>query len=189
MPDFVIRNALETDLDQITVIYADAVANGTSSYELAPPDRAEMGRRFASLAEGTFPYLVAEDAGRILAYAYAGAFRPRPAYRFVLEDSVYVAPAAKGRGVGTAILRRLIEDATAQGYRQMVAVIGDGRPDSASVRLHRRLGFREAGLLVGTGYKHGRWLDTSFMQLDMNGGRETPPDASSVPEQRYRLSS
>lgn len=186
MSAFILRPATEADLDQITVIYADAVTNGTSSYELAPPSRAEMGERFGALAKGGFPYVVAEEASRILGYAYAGAFRPRPAYRFVVEDSVYVAPNAKGFGVGTALLKRLIEEATAQGYRQMIAVIGDGRADSASVRLHARLGFAETGKLIGTGFKHGRWLDTAFMQLAMNGGKETPPDPASVPERRYQ---
>lgn len=186
MSAFILRPATEADLDQITVIYADAVTNGTSSYELAPPSRAEMGERFGALAKGGFPYVVAEEASRILGYAYAGAFRQRPAYRFVVEDSVYVAPNAKGFGVGTALLKRLIEEATAQGYRQMIAVIGDGRADSASVRLHARLGFAETGKLIGTGFKHGRWLDTAFMQLAMNGGKETPPDPASVPERRYQ---
>jgi L-amino acid N-acyltransferase YncA len=186
MSAFVLRPATEADLDQITVIYADAVTNGTSSYELSPPSRAEMGERFKALAAGDFPYVVAEDAGQILGYAYAGAFRPRPAYRFVVEDSVYVAPEAKGLGVGTALLQRLIDEATAEGYRQMIAVIGDGRADSASVRLHARLGFVEAGKLIGTGFKHGRWLDTAFMQLAMNGGKDTPPDPASVPERRYQ---
>ncbi len=189
MTDLAIRAARESDLDAITAIYADAVENGTSSYELSPPGRAEMGKRFAALAEGRFPYLVAERGGDLLAYAYAGPFRPRPAYRFVLEDSVYVAPHARGQGAGTAVLAALIDAARGQGYRQMIAVIGDGRPDSASVRLHRRLGFRDAGLLTGTGYKHGRWLDTAFMQIELNGGTAQAPDPASEPEKRFRVSS
>lgn len=182
-----VRAATVADIDAIAAIYADAVENGTASYELTPPDRAEMERRFAALVEGGFPYLVAEDGdGTILGYAYAGPFRPRPAYRFIVENSVYVAPQAKGRGVGAALLSRLIDDAAALGFRQMIAVIGDGTPDSPSVRLHARLGFRPASLLEGTGYKHGRWLDTAFMQLAMNGGRDTPPDPASLPERRFR---
>ena len=179
-----IRPVLPADLDAVTAIYRDAVENGTASYELEPPSRAEMERRFESLRG--FPYLVAANGDRILGYAYAGPFRPRPAYRFAVEDSIYVAPAAKGRGVGAALLARLIGEATASGFRQMIAVIGDGRPDSPSVRLHEKLGFRHAGLLAGSGFKHGRWLDTAFMQLAMNGGRDLPPDPGSWPERRFR---
>lgn len=186
MEEPTIRAAAPGDLDAITDIYADAVTNGTASYELEPPGRDEMERRFAALAEGGFPYLVAEASGEILGYAYAGPFRPRPAYRFIVENSVYVAPAAKGRGVGAALMRRLIAETAALGFRQMIAVIGDGSPESPSVRLHARLGFRPAGALEGTGYKHGRWLDTAFMQLTMNGGRDLPPDPDSLPERRFR---
>ena len=125
---------------------------------------------FRRCVDGGFPYIVAEIDGRVAGYAYAGPFRPRPAYRFVVEDSVYIAPDAKGRGLGRALLQRLIEEATRLGFRQMIAVIGDGRPDSASVRLHEALGFRHCGRLEGSGFKHGRWLDTVFMQLAMNGG-------------------
>lgn len=182
----IIRPATAGDLDRITDIYADAVAHGTASYELEPPGRAEMGTRFDTLKAGGFPYLAAEKDGAVLGYAYAGAFRPRPAYRFIVEDSVYVAPEAKGQGVGLKLMQSLIEACRAAGFRQIVAVIGDGRPDSASVRLHEKLGFRHSGRLEGSGYKHGRWLDTVFMQISLNGGASVPPDPESVPERRFR---
>ncbi|MER9329271.1 N-acetyltransferase family protein [Mesorhizobium sp. M0488] len=186
MSNIVIRVATSADLAAITEIYADAVNHGTASYELEPPSRAEMGRRFDSLLAGGFPYLVAEKDGAVLGYAYAGAFRPRPAYRFIVEDSVYVAPAAKGQGVGLELMRSLIAAVGAAGFRQIVAVIGDGRPDSASVRLHEKLGFRHSGRLEGSGYKHGRWLDTVFMQLSLNGGASVPPEPDSLPERKFR---
>ena len=177
MSNVEIRPATRADLDAITEIYADAVTHGTASYELEPPTRAEMAARFEALATGGFPYLVAENAaGGLAGYAYAGPFRPRPAYRFVVENSVYVAPEAKGRGIGRLLLERLIAEAEGLGFRQMIAVVGDGSPDSASVRLHERVGFRHCGRLEGSGYKHGRWLDTVFMQLSMNGGTATAPD-------------
>lgn len=186
MNETTIRPAISADLDAITDIYADAVRNGTASYELEPPTRAEMGARFETLGTGGFPYLVAESAGRVVGYAYAGPFRPRPAYRFVVENSVYVAPDAKGRGVGRLLLERLIAEAEKLGFRQMIAVIGDGHPGSASVKLHERIGFRHSGRLEGSGYKHGRWLDTTFMQLSMNGGTETAPDPDSLPERKFK---
>ncbi|PWK76136.1 GNAT family N-acetyltransferase [Aminobacter sp. AP02] len=181
-----IRHALPDDLDQITRIYADAVLNGTASYELAPPNRAEMGERFEALMDGGYPYLVAERDGAIIGYAYAGPFRARPAYRFIVEDSIYIAPEAKGAGIGKALMQALIDESTALGFRQIVAVIGDGHAESASVRLHERLGFHHTGRMEGSGYKHGRWLDTVFMQLAMNGGNALPPDANSMPERRFR---
>ncbi|RNJ44218.1 GNAT family N-acetyltransferase [Mesorhizobium erdmanii] len=186
MSNIVIRAASAADLDTITEIYAEAVTYGTASYELEPPSRAEMGARFATLIAGGFPYLVAEKDGAVLGYAYAGAFRPRPAYRFIVEDSVYVAPDAKGQGVGLTLMQALIAAAEAAGFRQIVAVIGDGHADSASVRLHEKLGFRHSGRLEGSGYKHGRWLDTVFMQLSLNGGASLPPDPASLPERRFR---
>jgi L-amino acid N-acyltransferase YncA len=184
-----IRSVAETDLDEITAIYADAVVNGTSSYELEPPSRAEMGERCRAIVDRGFPYLVADAGGEVQGYAYAGPFRPRPAYRFIVENSVYVAPHAKGRGVGQALMRALIAEVERLGFRQIVAVIGDGGPDSASVRMHARLGFRDSGRLEGSGFKHGRWLDTTFMQLSLNGGSSLPPDADSMPERRFRTSS
>ena len=181
-----IRPAEDGDLPRITAIYADAVLHGTATYELQPPDETEMRARFGTLRSGGFPYLVAEQDGTILGYAYAGPFRPRPAYRFIVEDSVYVAPEAKGRGVGLALMERLIEATRTLGFRQLVAVIGDGGPQSASVRLHEKLGFVHSGRLDGSGYKHGRWLTTTFMQLAMNGGATTAPDPASWPERSFR---
>ncbi len=181
-----IRAAQTADLGRITEIYADAVANGTASYELEPPTLADMQARFEALKTGGFPYLVAEDDGRVAGYAYAGAFRARPAYRFIVEDSVYIAPEAKGQGVGSQLMQALIEASRSAGFRQIIAVIGDGHSDSASVRLHEKLGFRHAGRLEGSGYKHGRWLDTVFMQLEMNGGAGLPPDPDSLPERNFR---
>jgi L-amino acid N-acyltransferase YncA len=186
MSKITIRAATTDDLDRITDIYADAVTHGAASYELEPPSRAEMGSRFDSLMAGGFPYIVAEaDGGKVLGYAYAGAFRPRPAYRFIVEDSVYVAPEAKGKGIGLTLMQELIEAARVAGFRQIVAVIGDGHANSASVRLHEKLGFHHCGRLEGSGYKHGRWLDTVFMQLSMNGGASVPPDPDSLPEQKF----
>lgn len=181
------RPARPGDLERITEIYSDAVRNGTATYELEPPTLAEMTARFDDLRVQGFPYIVAEDvAGSVVGYAYASSFRPRPAYRFIAEDSIYVAPAAKSRGVGLLLLAALIEEVATLGFRQLVAVIGDGRADSPSVRLHEKLGFRHQGCLQGSGYKQGRWLDTVFMQLALNGGTAFPPDADSWPERRFR---
>ncbi|MEX0954703.1 MAG: N-acetyltransferase family protein [Rhizobiaceae bacterium] len=182
----VLRPARGADITQIAAIYADAVRNGTASYELEPPSESEMASRFEALEKGCFPYLAAQSGGNVVGYAYAGPFRPRPAYRFIVEDSIYISPAARGRGLGELLLRRLIEEATALGFRQMVAVIGDGHPDSPSVRLHRKMGFADSGRLAGSGYKHDRWLDTLFMQLAMNGGDTAPPDPRSLPERKFR---
>lgn len=178
-----IRAATPADLPAITEIYRDAVLNGTATYELEPPSLTEMQVRFEALRARGYPFLVAtDDAGTLLGYAYAGPFRARPAYRFIVEDSIYIAPQAKGRGIGTALMQELIEEVRRLGFRQFVAVIGDGVPHSPSVRLHERLGFHHTGKLEGSGYKHGRWLDTTFMQLEMNGGANEPPDPASWPE-------
>ncbi len=184
-----IRDTTEADLTEITEIYADAVLHGTATYELEPPTLAEMTERYKSLRASSYPYFVAEENGRVLGYAYAGPFRARPAYRFIVEDSIYIAPESKGKGVGKALMLALIEACRADGYRQFVAVIGDGHPDSPSVILHERLGFRHCGALQGSGYKHERWLDTVFMQLDMNGGNVGAPDPKSVPERVYQATS
>ncbi|MBO6717171.1 MAG: N-acetyltransferase [Rhizobiaceae bacterium] len=181
-----LRPAARSDIPSITDIYADAVRNGTASYELEPPSEDEMANRFAALEAGGFPYFVAQSGDAVVGYAYAGPFRPRPAYRFIIEDSIYLSPSSRGLGLGRQLLTRLIEESTALGFRQMIAVIGDGRADSPSVRLHEKMGFRHSGLLEGSGYKHGRWLNTVFMQLAMNGGNALPPDPASLPERRFR---
>jgi L-amino acid N-acyltransferase YncA len=177
MNSVTIRTARASDITRITAIYADAVLHGTASYEIAPPPQAEMAARFEAIIAAGFPWLVAEaEAGTILGYAYASHFRTRPAYRWMVEDSIYVAPDAKGRGLGTRLLSPLIDECTRLGFRQMVAVIGDGAVNVASVRLHAKLGFSHCGSIVGSGFKHGRWLDTVLMQLAMNGGNATLPD-------------
>lgn len=183
----IIRPAVEADLDAITAIYQAAVLTGTATYELEPaPDRAEMLHRFHAITGAEYPYLVAEEAGTIVGYAYAGPFRARAAYRFIVENSVYLAPEAQGRGLGRALMQALIEQCSERGFRQVVAVIGDGSPNSASVKLHTALGFTMCGTMVGSGFKHERWLDTTIMQLPLNGGNTLPPDPQSVPERRYR---
>lgn len=169
-----VRPSSETDLDAITAIYAHAVTHGTASFELDPPDRAEMMRRRAAILEGGYPYLVAEKDGAVLGYAYAGAYRTRPAYRSTVEDSIYVAPSAQGQGVGRLLLTRLIEECEARDFRLMVAVIGD-EESQGSIGLHRSLGFELAGILKGIGYKHGRWLSTVMMQRSIGRGMQEPP--------------
>ena len=169
-----VRPSSETDLDAITAIYAHAVTHGTASFELDPPDRAEMARRRAAILEGGYPYLVAEKDGAVLGYAYAGAYRTRPAYRSTVEDSIYVAPAAQGQGIGRLLLIRLIEECEARDFRLMVAVIGD-EESKGSIGLHRSLGFELAGILKGIGYKHGRWLSTVMMQRSLGRGMQEPP--------------
>ncbi len=187
MPDVAITPATVSDITAITAIYADAVTNGTASYELEPPGEADMAARFKALSEPGYPYLVARTGdGIVVGYAYAGPFRPRRAYRFMVEDSIYLAPSAQGRGIGRLLLARLIEETTARGFRQMAAVIGDGARNLGSVKLHEALGFRHVGQLLGSGFKHGRWLDTIFMQLALNDGADAAPDPDSLPERNFR---
>ncbi|MCB1497173.1 MAG: N-acetyltransferase [Bauldia sp.] len=162
------------DVPAITAIYGDAVLTGTASFEIEPPGEAEMDRRISSLVESGFPVLVAEEAGEVLGYAYAGPYRLRPAYRFTVEDTVYVAASARGRGVGRALLRRLVEDSESLNFRQMVAVIGDSA-HAASIGLHRAEGFALVGTLASVGYKFGRWLDSVLMQRPLGPGDTTSP--------------
>jgi phosphinothricin acetyltransferase len=158
----------------ITAIYRWAVLNGTASFELEPPHAAEMLRRFEAVTQAGLPYLVADVDGQIAGYAYASAYRTRPAYRCTVEDSVYVAPERQRQGVGAALLAALIEACAAKGYRQMIAVIGDSA-QQASIGLHRALGFTLCGTLRAVGFKHGRWLDSVLMQRQLGEGDRTPP--------------
>jgi phosphinothricin acetyltransferase len=174
MPTLSIRPVEARDLAAITQIYAHAVRHGTASFEIEPPDEAEMARRQRALTEGSYPYVVAEADGDVLGYAYAGPYRARPAYRFTVEDSIYVAPAAQRRGTGRALLDRLIADARARGFRQMIAVIGDSA-QTASIALHAAAGFRLIGTIEAVGYKFDRWLDTVLMQCALGEGATTEP--------------
>jgi phosphinothricin acetyltransferase len=177
---FRLRDARLTDLPAIVEIYRDSVLNGTASYEIAPPDQAEMQRRFESITTKGYPYIAAEnEQGLLLGYAYASAFRTRPAYRWLVEDSIYLAPAARGQGVGKALLKELLVRCETLGFRQMVAIIGGASP--ASVGLHRSLGFELTGTLKGTGFKHGKWLDTAIMQASLGEGNEQAPDLGVYP--------
>ena len=169
-----IRASVEADIPAIAAIYARAVTEGTASFELDPPNVEEMARRRAAVLAGGFPYLVAERQGRLAGYAYASAYRTRPAYRFTVEDSVYVAAGQQGQGVGRALLSALIAECEAHDFRLMVAVIGD-RASTASIRLHEALGFDHVGVLEPIGYKHGRWLATVLMQRILGPGATRPP--------------
>jgi phosphinothricin acetyltransferase len=176
-PAATVRSAADADLPAVQAIYAHHVLHGSASFETVPPDLAEMARRHAEITGRGMPYLVAEVGGEILGYAYAGPYRPRAAYRFTLEDSVYVAEGAAGRGVGRLLLDRLIADATALGYRQMLAVIGDSG-NLGSIVLHQRAGFTHLGTLRSVGFKFGRWLDVVLMQRALGTCDAELPEAS-----------
>jgi L-amino acid N-acyltransferase YncA len=174
MPQPIIRPATTADIPAIAAIYGSSVLHGTASFELEPPGEAEMLRRFQAITEAGYPYVVAELDGRLAGYAYANAYRPRPAYRFTVEDSVYIAPDAQGKGIGRVLLASLIDTCTAQGFRLMVAVIGDSA-QHASIRLHRRAGFTFCGTIHSVGYKFGRWLDSVVMELPLGEGDTSAP--------------
>lgn len=171
---FAIRPALDADIPGITAIYAGEVSHGTASFEIDPPDVTEMRRRFAALVAGGYPYFVAAEGERVLGYAYAGPYRPRPAYRFTVENSIYVAAEARGKGVGRALLSALLAKSEELGYRQMIAVIGDSA-NAASIKLHARAGFEMVGTFTAVGWKHGRWLDSVLMQRPLSEGAAQPP--------------
>lgn len=177
---FHIRNAKPLDIVRIAAIYRESVVNGTASYEITPPGVDEMEERFKTITTQGYPYIAAiADDGTLIGYAYASAFRTRPAYRWLVEDSIYLAPEARGQGVGKALLGELLIRCTDLGFRQMVAVIGGASP--ASVAVHRSLGFEMVGTLKGTGFKHGTWLDTVFMQAALGDGTQTAPDLDAYP--------
>ena len=169
-----IRDSLDADIAAIQAIYAHHVTHGLGSFEEVPPTVETMAERRAAVRAQGLPYLVATQNGEILGYAYAGPFRPRPAYRYSLEDSIYVAPAAVGRGIGRRLLEALLARAEAWGARQMVAVIGDAA-NHGSICLHAALGFRMVGVYEAIGYKHGRWVDSVMMQRALGRGAEAAP--------------
>jgi len=171
-----IRPTREVDLPAITAIYEQAVREGTATFELEPPDLAEMTRRYRALTDGGYPYFVALLDRRVAGYAYAGAYRPRPAYRFTVENSIYLDPAIHRRGVGLVLLRHLIAECETRGYRQMIAVIGDSA-NAGSIGMHRACGFQMIGTHPNVGLKFGRWLDTVMMQLALGEGATTIPAA------------
>lgn len=169
-----LRDAVLSDIADIQQLYALEVRDGVATYEYEAPDKAEMARRFQDLRQKGFPFLVAELEGQFAGYAYASSYRTRIGYRWTVEDTVYVVPGVQGRGIGRALLSRLMEDCTALGFRQMVAVIGEPG-NGASVALHEKLGFKTIGIFTGLGRKHGRWLDTVQMQCALGSGNQQAP--------------
>lgn len=170
-----LRVSEDADIAAITAIYAHHVRHGTGSFETEPPDEAEMAARRRGILEKSLPYLVATENNTVVGYAYAGPYRPRHAYRFAVEDSIYVHPAYTGRGIGALLLPALIEACAARGMRQLIACIGDSG-NAASIRLHRRFGFTESGVVRDCGFKFGRWLDVVFMQLALGAGASSDPE-------------
>lgn len=171
----IVRDALPGDAQALADIYGHHVLTGFGTFEEVPPDQQEMAARLQAVTDRGLPYLVAEQAGRVLGFAYASPFRPRAAYRYTVEDSVYVAPEAIGRGVGKAVLEAVLISCEAMGIRQVVAVIGDSG-NAGSIGLHRSLGFTHQGVGRSFGFKHGRWVDIVWMQKALNGGDGTEPD-------------
>lgn len=169
-----IRPSTPADLPAITAVYAWNVGNGTGTFELEPPDLAEMTRRRDDVLAKGLPWLVAERAGTVLGYAYANHFRPRRAYRFCLEDSIYLAEAARGQGVGRVLLAELLARCEAAGARQMLAVIGDSA-NAGSIGVHRALGFEHVGVMKSAGWKFDRWCDVVVMQKALGPGDSSMP--------------
>ena len=174
IPATLLRPSIEADLPAIQAIYAHAVQHGTGTFETDAPDVAEMGRRRTEVLGRGLPFLVAEVDGEVLGYAYANYFRPRLAYRYCLEDSIYLARDAQGKGLGKLLLAELIARCEAAGGRQMLAVIGDAE-NKGSVGLHTALGFEHTGVLKSAGWKFGRWLDVVLMQRTLGPGDTNAP--------------
>ena len=179
-PTLLIRPSSPADLPAITAIYAHHVTHGKGSFELDAPDLDEMTRRRADVLAKGLPHLVASRGAEVLGFAYAGAFRPRPAFRFLAEDSVYIHADHAGQGIGRALLAELLRHCEALGIRQMLAVIGDSA-NAGSIGLHRSLGFEHTGILKASGWKHGQWLDTVFMQKALGAGDSSPASELTLP--------
>lgn len=173
----IIRASRDTDLAAIAAIYGHHVLHGTGTFETTPPTEAEMAARRADVLAKGLPYLVAEEAGRVLGFAYCQWFKPRPAYRFSAEDSIYLHPEAAGRGLGRRLLAELAAQAQAAGIRKLIAVIGDSG-NAGSIGVHRALGFTPAGQFKSCGWKFGRWLDIVLMEKALGEADTTPPEAA-----------
>jgi L-amino acid N-acyltransferase YncA len=172
--NLVIRPSSEADLPAITAIYAHAVLNGTGTFETEAPEQPEIARRRQEVLGRGLPWLVAERGGVVLGYAYANYFRPRLAYRFCLEDSIYLKPDTHGQGIGKLLLAELAARCEALGARQMLAVIGDSQ-NLGSIGVHRSLGFEPTGVIKDAGWKFGRWLDVVMMQKQLGQGADSAP--------------
>lgn len=175
MSELLIRDSRAEDLPAIAEIYAYEVLEGLATFEEVPPSAEELGQRRQGILDMGLPYLVAERAGRVLGYAYAGLYRARPAYRNTIEDSVYVSETARGQGIGRALLAELVARCETGTSRQMIAVIGNSA-NRGSIELHRALGFEEIGTLRAVGFKLGQWVDTVYMQRALGDGSATPQD-------------
>jgi L-amino acid N-acyltransferase YncA len=170
-----IRPSRDEDVARITAIYAHHVLHGTGTFETTPPTEADMAARRADVLAKGLPYLVAEDGGELLGFAYCQWFKPRPAYRFSAEDSIYLHPGAAGKGIGKQLLAALAEQAEAVGIRKLIAVIGDSG-NAGSIGVHRALGFTPVGQFTSCGWKFGRWLDIVLMEKSLGAGNTTPPE-------------
>jgi L-amino acid N-acyltransferase YncA len=170
----VVRDARDADLVAVQAIYAHHVLHGLATFEEVPPTVEELAARRASVIDLGLPYLVAEQAGAVVGYCYATSYRPRPAYRYTVEDSVYIADGLAGRGIGVALLAELIARCEVGPWRQMIAIIGDS-DNAGSIALHRRLGFAHVGTLRSVGFKFGRWVDSVVMQRALGSGDAARP--------------
>lgn len=170
----VVRDSIESDVATVQAIYAHYVLSGLATFEETPPTPDEMAARRATLVAAGMPYLVATLDERVVGYSYVTPYRGRPAYRYTVENSVYIDNAYRGRGLGRLLLSTLIARCEAGPWRQMIAVIADGA-NTGSTALHEKLGFRHVGTLEGVGFKFGRWVETAIMQREINTGSRTPP--------------
>lgn len=171
-----VRDATAADIPYIQQIYAHHVLSSTTTFEEVPPTEQEMLQRMEKVREYQLPWLVAEQQGRILGYCYAGPYRPRPAYRYTIEDSIYLADGESGKGIGQLLLAALVKRCEQGPWRQMIAVIA-GTQNESSIILHRKLGFSHVGTQPDTGYKFGQWIDVVFMQRALGPGASTPPES------------
>ena len=183
MPPLLIRDSRDDDVPAITRIYGHHVLHGLASFEEKAPATEEMARRRAAYLAGGYPYIVAERSGRLVGYAYAAAYRVRRAYRFAVENSIYIDHEDRAGGIGSALMPALIERCAARGFRQMIAVIGDSA-NTASIGLHAKFGFRTVGTFTAIGWKHGRWVDSVLMQRALGAGDGSAPTTAQVHTQR-----